>query len=159
MKLNEQAKIASILRSLADSKETDPAKFFVELVKGAQAALDAGRIMGRENSGERDQGQRPPGEEKAKSGFDFLKSDFDFSKMSEAPHLAREQLEAVKKTAEMVESLENAGYKKPEQDNWVSRMLDNHQRGYMQSDIFTEAAVGRVIVKSGVRAQAAFLPD
>ncbi|NVD37146.1 hypothetical protein [Marinobacter lutaoensis] len=144
MKLNEQAKIASILRSLADSKETDPAKFFVELVKGAQAALDAGRIMGRENSGERDQGQRPPGEEKAKSGFDFLKSDFDFSKMSEAPHLAREQLEAVKKTAEMVESLENAGYKKPEQDNWVSRMLDNHQRGYMQSDIFTEAAVGLV---------------
>jgi len=137
MEMNEQAKIASILSSLAESKEADPAKFFTELVKGAEAALDAGRITERENSGERDQDQRPSGEE-------TVKSDFDFSKMSEAPHLAREQLEAVKKTAEMVESLEEAGYKKPEQGNWVSSMLDNHQRGYMQSDIFTEAAVGLV---------------
>src|SRR5690554_1818582 len=136
MEMNEQAKIASILSSLADSKETDPTKFLTELNKGAEAALEAADLSLKEQA----QSQAP-----AISESEGLpKTSFDFSEIERSDNLSREQLDAVKKTAEMVESLEEAGYQKPEQGNWVSSMLDNHQRGYMQSDIFTEAAVGLV---------------
>jgi hypothetical protein len=136
MEMNEQAKIASILSSLADSKETDPTKFLTELNKGAEAALEAADLSLKEQA----QSQAP-----AISESEGLpKTSFDLSEIERSGNLSREQLDAVKKTVEMVGSLEEVGYKKPEQGNWVSSMLDNHQRGYMQSDIFTEAAVGLV---------------
>ncbi len=71
-------------------------------------------------------------------------SSLDISKLREDRSLSREQLDAVQKTAELVQHLESMGYQRPGKESWVSEMLNNHQRGYLQSDIFTEAAVGLV---------------
>lgn len=129
MNTKEQATIASILKSLSESKTSDPHEFLKEINKAADHAIGQANIS-------------PVAQ--TKSNTNEKNSFLDINKLKEEPTLLREQIKSVEKTAELVERLESAGYQRPEKDGWVSEMLNNHQRGYLQSDIFTEAAVGLV---------------
>lgn len=129
MDIKDKAKIVSILDSLSKSDQSGPHKFLSEINKAAESSLEQANIKPLA----RDHSAPSP-----------AKSSLDINKLREDSVLSREQLEAVEKTAELVHRLESAGYQRPEKENWVSEMLNNHQRGYLQNDIFTEAAVGLV---------------
>lgn len=129
MDIKEQANITNLLNTLSESKQSDPYKLLQEINKAAESAFEQANLAPREQT---------------QADGNLKESSLDINKLREDSVLPREQLEAIEKTAELVQRLESAGYQRPEKENWVSEMLNNHQRGYLQSDIFTEAAVGLV---------------
>ncbi|WP_018982182.1 hypothetical protein [Salinimonas chungwhensis] len=144
MDTKDKARVVSILDSLSRSDQSDPHKFLSEINKAAESSLDQANIKQFANS------QPEP---------TLKQSSLDISKLSEESALPREQLEAIEKTAELVHRLESAGFQRPEKENWVSEMLNNHQRGYLQNDIFTEAAVGLVWMAAKLVEKAFISPD
>lgn len=146
MNTKEQANIVNLLNGLSESKESDPYKFLPEINKAAESALEKAQIAPR------DQAQ-------TQTGGNLKESSLDISKLSEDSVLPRDQLDAVEKAAELVQRLESAGYERPENESWLSEMLNNHQRGYLQSDIFTEAAVGLVWIAAKLVEKAFISPE
>lgn len=144
MNTKEQANIVNLLNGLSESKESDPYKFLQEINKAAESALEKAQIAPRDQ---------------AQTDGNLKESSLDISKLREDSVLPREQLDAVEKTAELVQRLESAGYERPEKESWVSEMLNNHQRGYLQSDIFTEAAVGLVWIAAKLVEKAFISPE
>ena len=143
MDIKDKAKIASILDSLSKSDESDPHKFLSEINKAAESSLEQANI-------------KPVA--RGQSVSNSSESSLEFSKLDESV-ASRVQLEAIQKTEELVHRLESAGFQRPEKGNWVSEMLNNHQRGYLQNDIFTEAAVGLVWMAAKLVEKAFISPD
>lgn len=143
MDIKDKAKIASILDSLSKSDESDPHKFLSEINKTAESSLEQANI-------------KPVA--RGQSVSNSSESSLEFSKLDESV-ASRVQLEAIQKTEELVHRLESAGFQRPEKGNWVSEMLNNHQRGYLQNDIFTEAAVGLVWMAAKLVEKAFISPD
>ena len=143
MDIKDKAKIASILDSLSKSDESDHNKFLSEINKAAESSLEQANI-------------KPVA--RGQSVSNSSESSLEFSKLDESV-ASRVQLEAIQKTEELVHRLESAGFQRPEKGNWVSEMLNNHQRGYLQNDIFTEAAVGLVWMAAKLVEKAFISPD
>jgi len=143
MDIKDKAKIVSILDSLSKSDESDPHKFLSEINKAAESSLEQASI-------------KPVA--RGQSVSNSSESSLDISKLDESV-ASRVQLEAIQKTEELVHRLESAGFQRPEKENWVSEMLNNHQRGYLQNDIFTEAAVGLVWMAAKLVEKAFISPD
>lgn len=141
LQLREKAEITSVLHSLAESRESDPTNFLNELNDAAQKALDIAGIGPREQ----EVAQQSPGQGQTITADPGLQSEYRPSAVQNEGALSRDQIETLQRTEGLIDRLERAGYGQPEpRDDWLGRMLDNHQRGHMQSDIFTEAVVGLV---------------
>lgn len=146
MNTKEQANIAGILKSLSESKVTEPHKFLQEINKAAEYAIEQAKIA-------------PKSQMQSLSDPSPKEASLDISRLEEESTLQREQIQSIEKTAELIQRLESAGYQRPEKEGWVSEMLNNHQRGYLQSDIFTEAAVGLVWIAAKVVEKALANPE
>lgn len=121
MEINEKAKIAAIYQDISNTSISDPNKFVSRLAESAKSAV---QVIGLD-----------------KSPSTVKTTRFDFGGLNERyAALSAQQLKIVESIQVLAKQLESSGYEKPNQDNWLSKTLKNYQRGYLENDIFTEAA-------------------
>ncbi|EGQ9304260.1 hypothetical protein F7U82_01940 [Vibrio parahaemolyticus] len=122
MELNEKAKVTAIYQELNKVDASEPNKLVSTLENSAKLAVK--NINHRISSDE-----------------DIKTSVFNFSHMNEQyRRLSQQQMKIVDSVQMLAKKVESLGYEKPSQDNWLSKTLSNYQRGYLENDIFTEAA-------------------
>lgn len=141
MDINEKAKIAAIYQEFSKSDNTQPEKFVTKLEGAAKSAV---QVMTNSTSLNKEQ---------KISVFDFGRMSEQFQKLSE------QQLKIVDSVQNLARQVESLGHTKPAQDNWLSKTLSNYQRGYLENDIFTEAAGALVWIAAKAIQQIFFESD
>ncbi|MCF9445831.1 hypothetical protein J8A97_12510 [Vibrio parahaemolyticus] len=122
MELNEKAKVTAIYQELSKVDASEPNKLVSTLENSAKLAV---KTINNHTSND----------EHIKTSV------FNFSHMNEQyRRLSLQQMKIVDSVQMLAKKVESLGYEKPSQDNWLSKTLSNYQRGYLENDIFTEAA-------------------
>ncbi|MBI1676289.1 hypothetical protein [Shewanella sp. DW31] len=122
MELNEKAKVAALYQELSKADGSDPNKLVGELESAAKLIVQS-------------MNSHPIKDEQMKTSI------FDYAHMNEQyRQLSEQQMKIVDSVQLLIKQVESMGHEKPTQDNWLSKTLSNYQRGYLENDIFTEAA-------------------
>jgi hypothetical protein len=141
MDINEKAKIAAIYQEFSKADNSRPEQFVTKLEGAAKSAV---QVMTNSNSLDKEQ---------KTSVFDFGRMSEQFQKLSE------QQLKIVDSVQNLARQVESLGHTEPAQDNWLSKTLSNYQRGYLENDIFTEAAGALVWIAAKAIQQIFFESD
>lgn len=122
MELNEKAKVATLYQELSKADVSDPNKLVGQLESAAKSIVQS-------------MNSHPIKDEQMKTSV------FDHAHMNEQyRQLSEQQIKIVDSVQLLIKQVESMGHEKPTQDNWLSKTLSNYQRGYLENDIFTEAA-------------------
>lgn len=122
MELNEKAKVAALYQELSKADVSDPNKLVGQLESAAKSIVQS-------------MNSHPIKDEQMKTSV------FDHAHMNEQyRQLSEQQMKIVDSVQLLIKQVESMGHEKPTQDNWLSKTLSNYQRGYLENDIFTEAA-------------------
>ncbi|TQQ02081.1 hypothetical protein FLL78_13955 [Vibrio cholerae] len=122
MELNEKVKIAALYQELSKADVSDPNKLVGQLESAAKSMMQS-------------MNSHLIKDEQIKTSV------FDHAHMNEQyRQLSEQQMKIVDSVQSLIKQVESMGHEKPTQDNWLSKTLSNYQRGYLENDIFTEAA-------------------
>lgn len=141
MELNEKAKVAALYQELSKADVSDPNKLVGQLESAAKSIVQS-------------MNSHPIKDEQIKTSV------FDFAHMNEQyRQLSEQQMKIVDSVQLLMKQVESMGLDKPTQDNWLSKTLSNYQRGYLENDIFTEAAGAMVWMAAKAIQKIFFEPD
>ncbi|MFB2659546.1 hypothetical protein [Shewanella mangrovisoli] len=122
MELNEKAKVAALYQELSKADGSDPNKLVGQLESAAKSIVQS-------------MNSHPIKDKQMKTSvFDHVHMNEQYRQLSE------QQMKIVDSVQLLIKQVESMGHEKPTQDNWLSKTLSNYQRGYLENDIFTEAA-------------------
>lgn len=141
MELNEKAKVAALYQELSKADVSDPNKLVGQLESAAKSIVQS-------------MNSHPIKDEQMKTSV------FDHAHMNEQyRQLSEQQMKIVDSVQLLIKQVESMGHEKPTQDNWLSKTLSNYQRGYLENDIFTEAAGALVWMAAKAIQKIFFEPD
>ena len=141
MELNEKAKVAALYQELSKADVSDPNKLVGQLESAAKSIVQS-------------MNSHPIKDEQIKTSV------FEHAHMNEQyRQLSEQQMKIVDSVQLLMKQVESMGLDKPTQDNWLSKTLSNYQRGYLENDIFTEAAGAMVWMAAKAIQKIFFEPD